>query len=357
MRCRAAVRAAAAGPRIVGGTDASEARTDFDPGGGIMLARIGALFMLALAATCTAAQDYPSRVITLLVPFAAGGPTDIVARTLAVSMGKALKQTVIVENAVGAGGTIAPARLKGAAADGYTLMLAHIGMSTAPALYRSLPFNPVTDFEHVGQVVDVPMTLLGKSTLPPNTFRELVPYLKANRDKISFANAGVGAASHLCGLMFMSAIQTDFVTVPYKGTAPAMNDLLGGQVDLLCDQTTQTTPYIKSGRVKAYGATSKTRVESLKELPTLSEAGLPNFEVVVWHGVYAPKATPKPVIDKLVAALQAAIADAAFVHKMNELGSQVVTKNKATPEGLRKHLEAEIARWTPVIKKAGVYAE
>jgi tripartite-type tricarboxylate transporter receptor subunit TctC len=315
------------------------------------------LAALVLAASHAFAQDYPNRPITLLVPFAAGGPTDIVARSIAVSMGKTLKQPIIVENAVGAGGTIAPTKLKSAPPDGYTLLIAHIGMSTAPALYRSLPFNPVTDFEHIGQVVDVPMTLLGKSTLPPNTLAELIAYLKANKEKISFANAGIGAASHLCGLMFMSAIQTDLLTVPYKGTAPAMNDLLGGQVDILCDQTTQTTPYIKSGRVKAYGVTSATRVESLKELPTLAEAGLAGFEVVVWHGVYAPKGTPKPVVDKLVAALQAGIADPPFVQKMSELGSQVVSKDKATPEGLRKHLQDEINRWTPIIRKAGVYAE
>jgi tripartite-type tricarboxylate transporter receptor subunit TctC len=315
------------------------------------------LTALVLATSPARAQEYPSRPITLLVPFAAGGPTDIVARSIAASMGKTLKQPIVVENAVGAGGTIAPTKLKSAAPDGYTLLIAHIGMSTAPALYRSLPFNPLTDFEHVGQVVDVPMTLLGSSTLPPNNLRELIPWLKANKEKVSFANAGIGAASHLCGLMFMAAIQTDLLTVPYKGTAPAMNDLLGGQVDLLCDQTTQTTPYIKANRVKAYGTTSATRVESLKELPTLAEAGLPGFEVVVWHGIYAPKGTPKPVIDKLVAALQAGIQDPPFVLKMTELGSQVVSKEQATPEGLRRHLQAEIDRWTPVIRKAGVYAE
>jgi tripartite-type tricarboxylate transporter receptor subunit TctC len=193
---------------------------------------------------------------------------------------------------VGAGGTIAPTKLKSSAADGYTLLIAHIGMSTAPALYRSLPFNPVTDFEHVGQIVDVPMTLLGKSTLPPSNLN-LIAYLKANKEKISFANAGVGAASRLCGLMFMSAIQTDLLTIPYKGTAPAMNDLLGGQVDILCDQTTQPTPYIKSGKVKACGVTSTTRVEPLQDLPALAESGLPNFSVVFWHGIYAPKPTPK----------------------------------------------------------------
>jgi len=318
---------------------------------------LAALAAVSLVVTPAAGQEYPAKPIVLLVPFAAGGPTDTVGRSLAQGMGKALKQTIVVENAVGAGGTIAPAKLKAAPPDGYTILLAHIGMSTAPALYRSLPFKPLEDFELVGQVVDVPMTLIGKKDMPPNDLRELIAYLKANKDKVSFANAGVGSASHLCGLLFMSTIQTELTTIPYKGTAPAINDLLGGQVDILCDQTTNTTQYIKAGRVKAYGTTSKTRLDSLKELPTLSEAGLPGFEVVVWHGIYAPRGTPKPVIDKLIAALQAGIEDPVFVQRMSDLGSQVVTRDKATPDGLRARLRAEIDRWTPIIRKAEVYAD
>jgi tripartite-type tricarboxylate transporter receptor subunit TctC len=323
-----------------------------------MLARIAAaLAAIALGVPAALAQNYPTKPITLLVPFAAGGPTDTVARSLAQSMGKAIGQTIVVENAPGAGGTIAPTKLKNATPDGYTLLIAHIGMSTAPSLYRSLPFKPIEDFEHIGQVVDVPMTFIARKDLPPNDFKALVGYVKANKEKVTLANAGVGAASHLCGLLFMSAIQADLTTVPYKGTAPAINDLLGGQVDILCDQTTNTTSYIKSGRIKAYAVTSKTRVESLKELPPAAEAGLPGFEVTVWHGVYAPKGTPKPVVDKLVAALQAGIADAGFVQKMHDLGSVVVSKDKATPEGLRTHLQAEIDKWTPILRQAGVYAD
>ena len=320
---------------------------------------IGAIALVALLGWTAPAfgQEYPSKPITLMVPYAAGGPTDIVARSLGQTMGKALQQTIIIENTVGAGGTIAPTKLKNSTPDGYTLLLAHIGMSTAPALYRTLPFRPIEDFEHIGQVVDVPMTLIARQTLEPKDLHELISYLKANREKLSFANAGIGSASHLCGLLFMSAIDVDITTVPYKGTAPALNDLLGAQVDLLCDQTTQTTQYIKSGRVKAYGATSASRLDTLKELPTLAESGLPGFEVVVWHGVYAPKGTPKAVVDRLVAALQAGIQDPAFVQRMNELGGQVVSRDRATPEGLRTQLKAEIDRWTPIIRKAGVYAE
>ena len=272
-------------------------------------------------------------------------------------MGKALKQTIVVENTVGAGGTIAPTKVKGAAPDGYTLLIAHIGMSTAPALYKTLPFKPLDDFELVGQVVDVPMTLIAKQNFAPKDLKELIAYVKANKDKVTLANAGIGSASHLCGLLFMSTIETELTTVPYKGTAPALNDILGGQVDMLCDQTTNTTTYIKANRVKAYGTTSKTRLDTLKELPPMGEAALPGFEVVVWHGVYAPKGTPKPVIDKLVAALQAGIQDPAFVQRMNDLGSQVVSADKATPEGLRVRLKAEIDRWTPIIRKAGIYAD
>jgi len=201
------------------------------------------------------------------------------------------------------------------------------------------------------------MTLIARKDMPAKDFKELLAYVKANKDKVTLANAGVGSASHLCGLLFMTAIQTELTTAPYKGTAPAMNDIMGGQVDLLCDQTTQTTSYIASGRVKAYGTTSKTRVDSLKDLPTLAESGLPGFEVVVWHGLYAPKDTPRPVLDKLQAALQTAIADPAFVQKMADLGSQVVARDKATPEGLRTQLKGEIDKWTPIIRKAGVYAD
>ncbi len=316
-----------------------------------------ALAAIGFAVTPALAQDYPNKPVVLMVPFTAGGPTDTVARALAVSMGNALKQTVVVENTPGAGGTIAPAKLKNSKPDGYTLLLAHIGMSTAPALYRTLPFKPLEDFEYIGQVVDVPMTLIAKKDMPAKDLKELLAYVKANKDKVTYANAGLGSASHLCGLLFMSTIQTDVLTVPYKGTQPAMADILGGQVDLMCDQTTNTTPQIKAGKVIAYGTTSKVRVESLKELPTLSEAGLPGFEVVVWHGVYAPKGTPKPALDKLVAALQSSIQDAAFIQRMADLGSQVVSKDKATPESLKKQLDAEIGKWSPIIKKAGVYAD
>ena len=304
-----------------------------------------------------AAQEYPTKVVTMMVPFAAGGPTDTVARLLAASMSKTLKQQVIVENVGGAGGTIAPSRVAKATPDGYTILIHHIGMSTAPALYRKLPYNPLTDFEPIGLINEVPMTMVAKKDFPAKDLKELIAYVKANKDKVNYANAGLGAASHLCGMLFMTAIQTDVTTVPYGGTAPAMNDLLGGQVDFMCDQTTNTTSQIKAGKIKVYGVTTKKRVASLPDVPTMDEAGLKGFEVSVWHALYAPKGTPKPVNDKLTKALQEALKDDNVKQRFAELGTEPVEQKRATPEALREHLKAEIDRWGPIIKKAGVYAD
>ena len=316
----------------------------------------GAASLVATGAAVAQAA-FPAKPVTVVVPFSAGGPTDVVARLIGVPMGKALGQTVIIDNALGAGGTIAAAKVARAAPDGYTIFLHHMGMSTAPALYRKLSFDPLKDFEYIGQVVDVPMTLLGRKDLPANNFKELQAYVKANGNKVTLANAGLGAVSHLCGLLFMSQMGVELTTVPYKGTGPAMNDLLGGQVDLLCDQTTQTVPFIKDGRIKVCGVTTHNRLGSLPNVPTLDEQGLKGFEVKVWHGMYAPKGTPKEVIDKLNAALKTAMADPHVKQRLAELSSDIPSADKMTPEGLRTHLTAEIAKWGPVIKKAGIYAD
>ena len=312
---------------------------------------------LALAAAGASAQQYPTKPVTIVVPFAAGGPTDTVARSVGQAMEKALGTTVIVENKPGAGGTIGVADVARAQPDGYRVLVHHIGMATAPALYRKLPFDPLKDLEYVGLINDVPMTLIVRTTLPANSVRELIGYVRQNRDKVTLANAGIGAASHLCGLLFQQAIETDLTTVPYKGTAPAITDLIGGQVDILCDQTTNTTEQIRGGKVKALALTAPRRLESLKDLPTAAEAGLPGFELSIWHGMYAPKGTPKPVVDRLVAALQSALKDAGLQKRFADLGSTVVTPDKQTPEALGRHLRAEIDKWTPIIKKAGVYAD
>jgi tripartite-type tricarboxylate transporter receptor subunit TctC len=303
------------------------------------------------------AQEYPSKNVVLIIPFAAGGPTDTLGRNLAQSMGAALKQQVIVENVPGAGGTIAYAKSAKAKPDGYTILLAHIGMSTAPALYRKPAVNPLTDYEYVGQVADVPMTLIAKKGLPAESFKDFLAYFKANGKKMTYGNAGLGAASHLCGLLFMSAVKIDTQTVSYKGTAPAMADLMGGHIDFMCDQTTNTTAQIKSGAVKVYGVTTRKRVPSLSNVPTLEEGGLKGFEVAVWHGLYLPKGTPKPVIDRLVSALQSAVKDPNLKAKLAELGAEPVPVEKANPESLRKQLKAEIDKWGPIIKAAGQYAD
>ena len=303
------------------------------------------------------AQAYPAKTITMVVPFAAGGPTDTVARLVAQSMGTKLKQQIIIENVGGAGGTIGAARVAKAAPDGYTLFLHHIGQSTAPGLYRKLSYNAIDSFEPIGLITDVPMTIVARKDFPAKDIKELLAYVKANKDKVTYANAGVGSASHLCGMLFMTAIGTDLTTVPYKGTGPAMNDLLGGQVDFMCDQTTNTTSQIKGGKIKAYAVTTKSRLASMPELPTLAESGLPGFEVAVWHGLYAPKGTPKPIVDALTGALQVALKDPVVKQRFADLGTEPVAEAKARPEALRAHLKSEIDRWTAIINKAGVYAD
>ena len=318
---------------------------------------LGLGLLAAVFAGAVAAQQYPTRNITLMVPFAAGGPTDTVARVVALSMSKPLGRTVVVENRPSAGGILAPEVVKNAKPDGYTILIHHVGMATIPSLYRQLRFDPLGDFEYIGLINDVPMTLIAKPTMPAKDFREFLAYLKAHKDKVSYANAGIGAASHLCGMLFMSAIQTEFLTVPYKGTGPAMNDLLGGTVDFMCDQTTNTTSQIKAGKVKVYGVTSLKRVASLPDVPTLDEQGLKGFEVGIWHGLYAPKGTPKPVLDKLVAALQETVKDDSVKKRFADLGATTYPPEKATPAALQAHLKSEIDKWAPLIKKAGVYAD
>lgn len=316
------------------------------------------LVWLALAASSAShAADYPEKTITLIVPFAAGGPTDTIARLLAQAMGNNLKQQVIVENVGGAGGTIAAARVARSAPDGYTIFIHHVGHATAPSLYRKLNYSSIDSFEPIGLATDAASTLVARKDFPAKDVSELLAYLKANKEKTTLANAGVGAASHLCGMLFMSAIGVELTTVPYKGTGPAMNDLLGGQVDLMCDQATNTLSHIKAGKVKAYAVTYKNPVASLPDLPPLASAGLPGFELSVWHGLYAPKGTPKNVVDKLSGALQSALKDATVKQRLSELSTDPVAENRATPEAHRAHLKAEIDKWGPMIRKAGVYAE
>ncbi len=317
-------------------------------------------FTLAATAVFAYADTFPSKPISIVVPFAAGGPTDRVARDLAEALRKPLGgATVLVDNAAGAGGSIGANKVAKAAPDGYTLLLHHIGMATMPTLVRNIPFKVETDFEYVGMVNDVPMTLIGRPSLPAKNYKELITWIGQNKGKINLGNAGVGSASHLCGLMFQNALAVDMTTVPYKGTGPAMTDLIGGQIDFMCDQTTNTSTQIEAKKVLAFAVTTAKPLTTpaLKDLPTLQDQGLKGFEVTIWHGLYAPKGTPADVVAKINAALKVALKDPDFIKKQEGLGAVVVTDKRMEPAEHKKFVAAEIAKWSPVLKAAGVYAD
>jgi tripartite-type tricarboxylate transporter receptor subunit TctC len=313
--------------------------------------------LLALSPSLASAQTYPDRTITVVVPFSAGGPTDTVTRLLGEAMSKDLGQQIIVENVGGAGGTLGAAHVAKADPDGYTLLVHHIGMATSATLYRKLPFNALEDFAYVGLITDVPMVLVARKDFEPGDLKSLIDYVKANKDKVTYANAGIGAASHLCGMLFMTEIGTPLTTVPYKGTGPALTDLIGGQVDFMCDQTTNTTNQIKAGEIKAYAVTTKERLQTLPDIPTGAEGGLPGLEVTVWHGLYAPKGTPADVIDRLSGALKKALQDETVIARLADLGTAPVPEDQATPDALKQKLASEIERWRPIITAAGQYAD
>ncbi len=321
--------------------------------------------LLSLAAASLAllagtAHAWPDKPITVIVPFNAGGPTDKVARDFAEAVRKHLNNaTVVVENIGAAGGTVGANKAAKATPDGNTWLLHHIGMSTIPALYRTLPYKPVDDFEFVGLINEVPMTLISRPTLPANNYAELLKWLNDNKGKINLANAALGSASHLCGLLFQQGIKIDMTTVPYRGTGPAMTDVMASQVDIMCDQTTNTTAQIEAGKVKAFAVTTPRRLSTpaLSKLPTLDESGLKGFNVSIWHGLYAPKGTPAPILAQMNKALQAALKDPAFVKSMESLGAVIVTDNRVNPAEHKRFVEGEIAKWGPIIKAAGQYAD
>ena len=324
------------------------------------------LFAAAAAATVlfANAQGFPgSKPISIVVPFAAGGPTDLVARQLGEAMRKTLPgSNFVVENTAGAGGTIGATKVARAAPDGHTLLLFHIGMAATPALYKKIGYKPLEDFEFLGMVNEVPMTLIGKPQLPANTYRDFENYIKANAGKLNIAHAGLGSASHLCSLMWQSAVKATeaMTTIPYGGTAPAMNALLGGQVDLMCDQTTNTTQQIETGRVKAFAVTTAkplSKHKLLKDYPSLQEMGLKGFDLTVWHGLYAPKGTPPAVVKQLNDALKLALKDPDFIKKQDALGAIVVTDNRVEPANHKAFVAAEIAKLKPVIEAAKQFAD
>jgi tripartite-type tricarboxylate transporter receptor subunit TctC len=315
--------------------------------------------LLACSLIVSAAHAaYPDKPVVLVVPFSAGGPSDKIARDLAEALRKPLGQMVVVDNTGGAGGTIGTTRVLRSPADGYTLLIHHIGLATAPALYKKLAYKN-EDLEFLGLINEAPSTLIGKQALQAANFADLRKYIAANPGKINLANAGVGSASHLCSLMLQSALRSDMTFVPYKGTGPAMNDLLGGTVDLMCEQATNSTPQIESNKVKAYGVTSaqRSKVPALAAVPTLMESGLPGFNFTVWHGLYAPRGTPPDVIEKINAALRTALKDPELIKRQEALGITVVTDGRLAPAEHRKFFESEVNRWTKTIRDAGVQPE
>ena len=320
------------------------------------LAACAALVASTMAGTSFAQGSYPSKPVTLIVPAAAGGPTDTVARLIAESMTKTFGQTVVVENVSGAGGTIGMAKVARAAPDGYTIAVWHIAQATAPALYDGLKYDVVGDFDHLGRITDVPMTLVSKAGLPAKDIAEIVAWMKANQGKATYGHAGIGSASHLCMLILMKELGIKMEGVGYRGTGPAMNDLISGTFDVMCDQTTNTTGHIKDGRIKGYAVTTKARVPSVPDLPTLDGGALPGFEVSAWHALWAPKGLPKDVTDKLVAALKAALKDPKVKERFAGLGTEPVAETQVRPEALKTCLESEVKRWDAVIKAAGVKA-
>ncbi|TMR34094.1 extracellular solute-binding protein [Nonomuraea zeae] len=331
---------------------------------------IAAIGVVSLAAACSgnsgttggatssggATGGYPEQNITFVVPFSAGGPTDTVTRMIAEPMAAKLGTKIVVQNVEGAGGTVGAGEVARADPDGYTVLMHHIGMSTAPALYQNLGYKPLESFEMVGLVTEVPMTIVARKDFEPKTLQELVTYVKANANKVTLANAGIGAASHLCGLLFQTAAGVKLQEVPYEGTGPALTDLVGGQVDFMCDQTTNTSGQISAGEVKAYAVTTPERVKSLPDLPTTAEAGLPKLQVSVWHGLYVPKGTPQDVVQKLSEALKTALADQKVIDQMAKLGTAPVPAGDATPQAHRTKLEEQLGTWAKVIADAGVKA-
>jgi tripartite-type tricarboxylate transporter receptor subunit TctC len=309
---------------------------------------------LASGAAAQAPADFPTRPIRIVVPQAAGSGVDLQARVLAAKLSELWGQQVVVEDRPGANAIIGMDYVAKAAPDGYTISIYHIAQATHPALYDNLQYNPVTDFDHLGRIADVPMTLVSKTGLSAKNVAELIDWIRSQPGKVTYGHAGIGSASHLCTLVLMKELKLEMVGVGYRGTGPAMNDLLGGQFDVMCDQTTNTTNQIKEGRIKGFAVTTKTRVSSLPDLPTLDSTVLPGFEVTAWHAMWAPKGLPKDVTDKLVAALQAALKDPKVIERFADLGTEPVAQQLATPDALKSQITSEVKRWDAVIKAAGV---
>lgn len=307
--------------------------------------------------TASAQSDFPSRPLTMVIPFPPSGSTDVLGRLLAQSMSRFLQQTIVIENTGGAGGTMGAARVARAKPDGYTLLFHNMAHASAPALYARLSYDPVADFEPIGIVTEVPMILVAHKDFPASNLQGVLAFARANPEKLNFANAGIGATSQLCEVLMKSASGAKWTSVPYKGTGPALNDLLGRQVDLICDQPASTLGHIKSGTVKAIAVATRSRLDILPDVPTFAESGLPGFELAVWHGLYAPKGTPKVVVEKIASALRQALRDPALVQRFQEMSASIASPEQATPEALGSFLKMDVERWKTALKNAGIRPE
>jgi tripartite-type tricarboxylate transporter receptor subunit TctC len=323
-----------------------------------MLRKLILAALAGLASLCVAqAQPYPSRPITLVVPFAAGGPTDTIARILGERMGRALGQTIVVENTTGAAGSIAVGRVARAAPDGYTLSIGHWSTHVINGAIYPLNYDLLKDLDPVALLPANPQLIVAKKDVPANDLKELVEWVRANQSKISAGTAGAGSASHVGGVYFQNFTKTKFTFVPYRGSGPAMLDLVSGTIDLMCDQSTNSLPQVRSNSVKAFAVTSPKRLASAPDIPTVDEAGLPGFYISVWHGLWVPHGTPKEIIAKLAAATQEALADPNVQKRLAELGQEIPPPEMQTPEGLATFQKAEIEKWWPIVKAAGIKVE
>jgi tripartite-type tricarboxylate transporter receptor subunit TctC len=312
--------------------------------------------LLAATAFQAWAQDFPNRPITMVMPYAAGGPGDTITRLFAGAMQKHLGQQIVVDNTAGASGSIGTAKVARSQPDGYTLLMIHVSHATNLSMFKNLPYHPVDDFEPIGRATSGPMVIVARNDFPAKNLNDFVAYLKANGEKVSLAHAGVGSASHLCGLMMMNALGVKLNEIPYKGTAPALTDLIGGQVDILCDQTSGTVPSVKSGRIKAYASAGKARLPQLPEVPAITDAGVQGFDINISFGLYAPKGTPKPALDQLTSALQKSVTDPEVQQRLDAMGIAPVSADQARPEALRAHLKNEIDTLGSLLLKSGVKA-
>jgi tripartite-type tricarboxylate transporter receptor subunit TctC len=315
---------------------------------------VAGLFALAVGIAPAPAQDFPTRPITVIVPFAAGGPTDVIARIVGDHMSKSLGQTLVIENVVGAGGTTGITRAKRAKNDGYTIAMGHLGtQAAAPALYPNLQYDPVNDFEQIGMAAGTPVLILAKKDFAPKDLKEFIEYVKKNEKTLNMAHAGVGSVSFTTCLLLNHILQVKPTSIPFQGTGPSMNALIGSQVDYMCDQIVNAVPQVQGGTIKAYAIGTEERNPALPNVPTSKEAGLPDFQASAWNALIAPKGTPKPIVDKLSAALDKALDDEATRKRLLELGSDIPGKDRRGGAALATLVKSEIAKWTPVIKAAG----